>query len=90
MTSPAFVQPAGEDGSPKLWRPTVSLFRYTPESNAELSRTPLIAIYGDGSVIVRGTENEQHLPISPLYLIGQLRVEQQIELYARQANGRIL
>src|SRR5207244_1344797 len=46
--------------------------------------TPLLAIFDDGTIVVRRTENEQHVPTSPSYWTGRLRIEQQIELNVLQ------
>lgn len=84
ITSAALAQLPVNERRPQSWQPMAALFQYTPEGNAELSRTPLIAIYADGSIIVRRTENEQHARTAPTYQIGRLRQNQQTELYALQ------
>lgn len=63
----------------------VALFQDGPEGVAELSRTPLLAIYDDGRIIVRRIENENRVPITPSYWSGNLTVDQRIELNEYQA-----
>jgi len=83
MISPSqarIARPAGHQLAPVSEKAIAALFEYTPQSGAELDRTPLLAIFGDGTIVVRRTENERHEPTLPTYWTGQLRIEQAIEL----------
>ena len=74
------VRAKGDDEAARSGTVLAALFEYSPLATDELSRTPLIVIYGDGKLILRRTETVQGKPTAPTYWLGQLSMDLRIKL----------